>query len=407
MNPANKVYINFGNNGVNRWSWLYSWHLLVIWSIGLTVAATLHKYWLGTESYNNFLIFRASFLHLVQGLDLYTLFPAEHFDYYKYSPSFAFFMAPLSVLPTWAGVTVWNVLNTAVLLLGVYRLPVSQRSRALIVWIIIVELLTSLQNFQSNALIVGLMLLTFDALERRKPGYAALWITLLLHIKVFGAAIMMLMFFYPEKLRFVRSVLLWIVAVTALPLLVVAPERLFALYRSWYDLLSSDHAVSLGLSVYGFIVAIIPAAKEYLIWVKGALGMLWYQPLLWKKIFGHLFCRLNFVASILLWVVIANHKAESPTYIIAMTGIALWYVVQLENTSNNRLFRWQNIVLWGSILFTSFSVTDVFPRFMRDEIFSPFMIKAIPAMIVWILLQYTLWTTPATAQIAGREKHVA
>jgi hypothetical protein len=39
--------------------------------------------------YNNFRIFKFSFYHLVQGKDIYQLFPDDHWDLYKYSPGFA------------------------------------------------------------------------------------------------------------------------------------------------------------------------------------------------------------------------------------------------------------------------------------------------------------------------------
>ena len=39
--------------------------------------------------YNNFRIFKFSFYHLIQGKDIYQLFPDDHWDLYKYSPGFA------------------------------------------------------------------------------------------------------------------------------------------------------------------------------------------------------------------------------------------------------------------------------------------------------------------------------
>ena len=39
--------------------------------------------------YNNYVIFRQAFFHLVRHQDLYVLYLAEHWDYFRYSPSFA------------------------------------------------------------------------------------------------------------------------------------------------------------------------------------------------------------------------------------------------------------------------------------------------------------------------------
>ena len=40
------------------------------------------------------------------------------------------------------------------------------------------------------------------------------------------------------------------------------------------------------------------------------------------------------LASIMIWVVIFNHRAESPTFIIAITGVALWYYAQQQKPEN-------------------------------------------------------------------------
>lgn len=41
--------------------------------------------------YNNYTIFEKSFHHLKNNQDLYVLYPQEHFDLYKYTPTFSVF----------------------------------------------------------------------------------------------------------------------------------------------------------------------------------------------------------------------------------------------------------------------------------------------------------------------------
>ena len=57
----------------------------------------------GATHYNNYKIFKESYFHLIQNKDLYQLYPAEHFDYFKYSPTFSLLMAPIAYLPDLAG----------------------------------------------------------------------------------------------------------------------------------------------------------------------------------------------------------------------------------------------------------------------------------------------------------------
>src|SRR3954467_9848734 len=68
-----------------------------------------------THQNNNYLIFRAASLHLLHAQDLYAAYPAIHFDFYKYSPSFALLFLPFAVVPFALSMLVWNALNAGVL----------------------------------------------------------------------------------------------------------------------------------------------------------------------------------------------------------------------------------------------------------------------------------------------------
>src|SRR2546425_12803051 len=47
---------------------------------------------------NNLSIFRSASLNLFAGRDLYAAHPEQHFDFYKYSPTFAVLFEPLAYL---------------------------------------------------------------------------------------------------------------------------------------------------------------------------------------------------------------------------------------------------------------------------------------------------------------------
>src|SRR5207248_1460783 len=80
--------------------------------------------------------------------------------------------------------------------------------------------------------------------------------------------------------------------------------------------------------------------------------------------------RMEFLAMILLWIVVFNHKAESPTFIIAVAGIGVWFI----STGMKR--RWRNALLIFAMVFTSLSPTDLFPNFIQDNFFDPYSVKA-------------------------------
>jgi hypothetical protein len=93
--------------------------------------------------------------------------------------------------------------------------------------------------------------------------------------------------------------------------------------------------------------------------------------------------RLLVMASVLIFVTIFNYAAESPTFVLAVTGCALWYFFQARTTANL-------VLLILVFLFTCVSSTDLVPRALRREYLETYVIKAIPCILVWIKLQYDL-----------------
>jgi uncharacterized membrane protein YkvA (DUF1232 family) len=85
----------------------------------------------------------------------------------------------------------------------------------------------------------------------------------------------------------------------------------------------------------------------------------------------------------LIWVVIFNHKAESPTFIVAISGVALWFFSQERKTENLVL-----IVI--AFIFTILAPTDLFPRWVRIGILKPYVVKVVPCILIWIKITYDL-----------------
>lgn len=98
--------------------------------------------------------------------------------------------------------------------------------------------------------------------------------------------------------------------------------------------------------------------------------------LLKKQVHESLQYRLLYLAGILLFTVVFNPGVESPSYIIAVTGAAIWYI----NKPRVGWEKWLMIILF---VFTCLSPTDIFPKFIREEYFTYYHVKAIPVIIVW------------------------
>jgi hypothetical protein len=334
--------------------------------------------------YNNYVIFVQSFFHLLEQKDLYILYPAEHWDLYKYSPTFALFFGLFAYLPAVVGLSLWNVLNALVLFFGVKALPhFSDKQKALLLLVITLELMTSLQNTQSNAMMAGLMIWAFAALERRQYLLATFCILATVYIKIFGLVAMALFLFYPRKDKLALYSALWAVVFFVLPLVVVDWQQLLFLYRSWGHLLQNDHSASYGFSVMGWLSTWFGLAANKLV-VLGTGVVLFCLPLLRFRCYGDFTFRILTLASVLIWVIIFNHKAESATFIIALSGVAIWFFIQ-------EVWRWENVLLLVLVLiFTSLSPTDLFPKFIRKDILEPYVIKAVPCILVWAKITWDL-----------------
>lgn len=338
----------------------------------------------GYTAYENYLIFKNSFPHLLGGLNPYASYPAEQWDLYKYSPAFALAMAPFALLPDWLGLQLWNLLNALLLLGAVLNLPVLDVSkRRFMAWFILPELVVSMQNSQSNGLTAAFLLWTFIALEKQKPNSGAVWTAAGGFLKIFGIFAAVPALVYPHRRKFFIALAGWMALLLLAPLLVLSPEQLWQVYVWWWELLREDHSASSGLSVLGWL-------ETWFGWQAPKPGVtLAGMILLLASVFAVIrhpssANRALLWASVLIWVVIFNHKAESPTFVIAMSGVALWYL------SDETPARWKKILFWTAFVFASLSPTDIFPRFLREQWVQPYILKAVPCIFIWFIITWRL-----------------
>lgn len=344
--------------------------------------------------YNNFLIFRASFYHLIENQNLYQHYIHEYYDLYKYSPTFAVLMAPIAVLPAKVGLFAWNLLNALVLFFAFMKFPSFKQKQVLSAFaFVLIELITSLQNTQSNALMAGLIMLGFISLERDKPWIASLFIVLTVFIKIFGLVALVIFIFYPKKIRNSLIILWWFIILGVLPLLVISPSGLLGQYQNWMAVLNADASVYSGLSVMSWLYTWfgLETGKNVIV-LAGALLLL--LPLVKTSSWKHLSFRMFFFSSIMVWMVVFNHMAESPTFIIAVSGVAVWFFSKEKKS-------WPDIVLLALVfLFTILSPTDIFPSMVRKNLVEPYVLKAVPCIFVWFKIQIDLWMMGANSRIS-------
>jgi hypothetical protein len=291
-------------------------------------------------------------------------------------------MAPFAMLPDGWGLLFWNLLNVLILFVAFWKLPLfADKSKIWMLALIFLELITSTQNSQSNALIAGLLILIYILLEKDYAFIATLCLMLTVFIKLFGIVGLVMFLFYPKKLRSVAYFTFWGLIFLALPLLVCSVDQSVFLYKSWFRLLQNDHGISTGISVAGWLQTWFHIEAK-----TGIVGIgviLFCIPLIHLKHYKDSYFRLLYLCSVLIWVIIFNHRAESATYIIAVSGIGLWYFGQSRSALNSFL-----LIL--AIVLTILSPTDLFPKYLRQNYVIPYVLKAVPCILIWFKIVYDL-----------------
>jgi hypothetical protein len=179
----------------------------------------------------------------------------------------------------------------------------------------------------------------------------------------------------------------WGVAVAAvaiaLPLLVTSPDTLMMQYRSWAAIMGTD-ALMRGYGVMEHVQLLFGQN-----WPNGPIQLaglaILLAPLTRYTFWGQERFRLLFLASLLMFCVLFNHKAESPTFVVAAAGVALWFVL-VERAR----MAWTAFALF--VVFTVLSPTDIMPEVIQEGFFEPYKVKTLPVLLIWMLTQVELWS---------------
>ena len=356
------------------------WLVASLWVIAV-VAATIQQ---GVaQQNNNFLIFRAASIHLLHGQDLYAAYPALHFDFYKYSPSFALLFLPFAVLPFALSMLLWNALNAGVLWIAL-GMVLPRRGALVARAIVFLDMLGSLQNVQSNAFVTALIILTFIAYERRHTVLGSFAADIGAAIKLFPLAGVSFAIFHPRKLRVAIAITLGMAALVLFPLLVTSPATLLAQYESWRAIESKD-ALDRGFTVMQMVQ--LALRQDWPNWPQqlGGVLLLVAPVLVRRERWREWSFRLTYLCSVLVFCVIFNHQSESPTFVIAAAGAAIWFAA-LERPSRGE---W---ALFGFfVVCTILASSEAMPRAVQRAVFDAYHFKTVPCIVLWVALQLRLW----------------
>lgn len=329
--------------------------------------------------FNNYIIFKNSFFHLFHDIDLYKSFPNEQYDLFKYTPTFSLLFAFFAFLPNYLGLFLWNTLNVILPLIGMNRIFGLSKNKAIFTLLFIPEVLTSVLNSQSNGIILGLLLLSFASMQKAQTTKAVLYISLTVFIKLFGGLFFALFLLFPNQIKKAVLVSLPIfIFLFFIPCVLIDVDSLFQQYVSFFSLLKNDGHQFMKYSVMGWLNAwfhLCPS-KNIVLLIGLLLQLL---PIMIVRVWNN-HSKILYAMSILIWMVIFNHMAESATYIIAV-GAILIAVSTFEKIPR---------ILWALLIFmfltTELGPSDIYPKDLRIWIVDTAQLKAFPCIVLWIYL---------------------
>jgi Glycosyltransferase family 87 len=365
---------------------------VVVWFVLGLVAVLLE---LSRGAINNYLIYKGVFTHTIQQQNLYLPYPELYGDTNHYGPVFSMLIAPFALLPNSIGVVLWAMFNVYILYKAIRYLPLNKVQQNAILLIGVLEMMTSIHNVQINPSLTASLIFTYALIKNEKDFWACLCIALGFYIKLYGIVGLLFWLFSKHKIKFIGYFFFWLVVLFALPMLLSSPQFIVQCYHDWYNSLVEKNIQNTDLwlgnpqdiSVMGMIKRIfyLPQLSNLIVLLPG-LGLFLLPMLRFKQYTSQQF-QLYTLASTLLFLVLFSTSSESPTYVIAVTGVAIWYMLQPLP---------QNNFVIGLLIFmlfiTCLSTTDLVPRYFKVNFIRPYALKALPCFIIWLVLIYQMLT---------------
>ena len=363
-------------------------YIISIWMI-ITLISVVKQLKIG--NYNNYKIFKNVYFHTIEKLPLYKEYPLEYFDHNHYGPIFSIVIAPFALLPDYFGIPFWGLFNSGILAWAITQLPLKSTQINAILWICLHELLTTLLGLQFNPLMTAIIILSFVNIEKKKDFWSAFFIVLGVFVKLYGIVGLAFFFFSKNKIKFILSLLFWSIVLFTLPMLISSPEYIIQTYQEWFARLVEKNNENAGLNSYqdislmGMVRRIFQDSSiSNLPFLIGGVVLFGLQYLRIKE-YKEVSFRLMLLASVLIFTVIFSSGSESPTYIIAFVGVAIWFVIQSKPISNLYI----GLFIFALIL-TSLSPSDLIPKDIKDNYIRPYALKALPCVLIWFAIIYEM-----------------
>jgi hypothetical protein len=357
----------------------------------IAVVTAVSKYLRG-NSINNYLIFKNVFFNTIHEKNLYLQYPDLYQDSNHYGIFFSLLIAPFALMPDWLGISLWNVANTSIFLYAIYKLPFSDPKKALFALFCLQEYITSSLYFQFNIALVALLVLGAVYIYENKEKNAAAAMMVGFFVKIYGIVGLTQFFFIKNKVKYIVSAAVIAILFFVVPMIYSSPAFVVQSYADWFQSLAEKNGQNQGLTSYqdislmGFVRRILGNASiSNLTFLAFGLP-LFAVPYIRIRQYKNYAFQLMILASSLLFLVLFSSSSESPTYIIAVVGVMVWFFLQKKRTP------FVIGLLVFVIVLTCFSTSDLFPKFVRENYIIKYSLKAVPCIAAWFRVIYELLT---------------
>lgn len=334
-------------------------------------------------------IFYHSFWHAWQQMPLYIIYP-EDGNYFLYGPLFTVLMAPLAVLPYQMGRLLWMLIITVVPFWSIRKTCFTRYQQVFILWFVAAEAYLCTLDSESNSLILAILIFSFYLIDKEEDRWAALLIALGTTTKLFGIVGLAFLPFSHHKLKLIGWTAAWTAILLVLPMLVFGVDYISQQYMAWYDVLVhkndlNQFAAGQNVSLLGIVRKVSGCATYSDLWLMIPGMVLFALPYLRFKQYQHAAFRQTILASVLMFIILFSTSSENYGYIIAMTGVAIWYTAAPWKRD-----KWDVALMVLAFIFTSMSSSDLFYKPLWREVIKPYSLKALPVTIIWLKLTYEL-----------------
>ena len=356
--------------------------ILWLW-IALSVIAAVLKY---NRTDNNYRIFRGVFWHTLQCTSLYAEYPLEYYDVNHYGPFFSLVIAPFALMPIPLGLVFWCIALSLTLYFAITRSTFSSWQQMFVLWFCSETLLTSLFMQQFNITIAAIIIASYALIEKERDFWAAFLIVLGTFVKLYGIVGLAFFFFSRHKGKFVLSLLFWGVVLFVAPMIISSPDYVVSQYHEWFVCLVEKNGENLAsqaqnISALGMVRRVLGNPQYSDLLILAPALVLFALPYLRFKQWRNEGFRMTLLASVLLFTVLFSTGSESSSYIIALSGVCVWYFAAPWQRGKADIW-----LLVFVFLLSSMGSSDLYPRAIKREYIQAYSLKALPCLIVWLKL---------------------